>query len=116
MKFSLLTYEQTNGTRNYTFEGTSRANLRYRVRVTAELSLLLKHGIPLQEMPLLCLRALDALKLEDAPPPPVLSFTETDMLLLKAARQAAQELAASKRKFPRKPAAGRADAVNGPPG
>ena len=109
MKFSLVSYEQRNGTRNYTFEVMSSTNVRHRVRVTAELSLLLKHSIPLQDMPLLCVRALGALNLEEVAPPEVLPFTETDMLLHNVARQAALELAASKRKASRKPDADRVD-------
>jgi hypothetical protein len=66
--------------------------------VAVDLTLLHKHGIPLQEVPLLCCRPLDS----DAQDEPFssLTLTEGDMLLHAAHREREQAEAKMKRKPP----------------
>ena len=97
---------KTPGTRSYNFEGVAEAGqLRKGLYVTAEVALLTKHHIRIQEVPMMCLRLLETaseteteLKSRD--------LTEADMLAQVQAKALELEKAASKRaKRPFTPAA-----------
>ena len=54
MKFTLTGFSQDENIRQYSFLGIGADRRRTELKVGVDLTLLLKHGIPLQEAPLLC--------------------------------------------------------------
>jgi hypothetical protein len=72
-------------------------------RVDADLGLLRRHGITLQEAPLLCRRLLDGVK--DDARTPVITFSEQEMAALANERAEIAKAAALKKRpwHPRKP-------------
>ena len=86
--------------RHYAFDRISVGKKREACVVCADLGLLRKHNIPLQEVPLLCRRLLEA---SEAGAEQRLVFSETDMLSYTANREAQLLAAQAKRKKPRVP-------------
>jgi hypothetical protein len=76
--------------------------VRTKFVVKADLALVRRYGIPVQELPLLCRNLLE--KHDDGQEGRTLTFTEDEMCLHAKDRTAAREAAASKRKPPRRPA------------
>jgi hypothetical protein len=76
VNFVFTGFRQDDSVRHYVFQSVTRPSEKF--TVGADLNLVRKHNIPLQELPLLCRRLLEA---EDAPrKSPSLVFTEQDML------------------------------------
>ena len=59
MQFSLIGFRQDTGFRVFTFEGTAADRTRTAYTVRADLALTRKHGIRVQELPLLCRGVLE---------------------------------------------------------
>ena len=96
MDFLLRGFNQISDVRQYAFQSAGAASENFTVR--ADLNLVRKHKIPMQELPLLCRRLLEdagALKSH------ALVFTEDAMLGYVRNRARALEDAALKRKMHR---------------
>lgn len=98
MNFTLTGFTQDEGSRVFAFQGIAadRTKLEYTVR--ADLDLIRRYGIRLQELPLLCRGLLD--RLEDGGEARTVTFTEAGMR--RHAEQCAAERNALKRKSPRR--------------
>ena len=85
MKFVLAGFRQNENIRYYSFQGIGEdRRTRTAFSVGIDLTLLHKHGIPLQEAPLMCSFLLASKVGEE--PFPSLMFSEEDMLLHAAQR------------------------------
>ena len=104
MKFVYMGFRhETTGVRLYSFEGVVSQGIRKDFLVTADIALLTKHHIRIQEAPMMCLRLLESSA--EAEPPLELLVTEADMTAHVRAKAAEAEKAASKRtKRPFRPA------------
>ena len=101
MDFVLTGFRQEANVRRFAFQRVADDHSRTEFTVSADMLLLAKHKIPLQELPLLC-RAL----LEDQQqtgPAKAVVFTETDMLVYVNRRSAAKDEADRKRAQHRSP-------------
>ncbi len=101
MEFVLTGFRQEANVRRFAFQRVAGDHSRTEFTVSADMGLLVKHKIPLQELPLLC-RAL----LEDQQqtgPGKAVNFTETDMLVYVNRRSAAKDEADRKRAQHRSP-------------
>lgn len=99
MDFVFTGFKQTQNFRQFAFEGIADDRSRTVFVVGADLMLIRKYQITMQELPLLCLRLL-----EDHPDGPnAITFTEEHMRSYATNRTAAKDLAASKRKPIRRP-------------
>jgi len=95
---------ETTGVRLYRFEGVVSQEIRKGFLVTADIALLTKHHVRIQEVPMICLRLLES-SAEAEPQLEVLVLTEADMLNHVQAQAAEKEKAAAKRtKRPFRPA------------
>ena len=105
MRFLYMGFtHETTGVRRYNFEGVLSEGIRKAFLVTAEVALLTKHHVQIQETPMMCMRLLES-SAETEPPLELLVLTEADMLTHTRAKAAAKELAAKKRtKRPFRPA------------
>ena len=101
MKFIFTGFRQTGSIRQYAFDGVEEGRTRTAFSVEADLTLLRKHAIAVQELPLLCVRLLE--QLEESEGPHSLVFTEQDMLGFANDRAAAQEAARQRRRIHRAP-------------
>ena len=123
VEFVLTGFSQENNVRRYTFQALPsgnhkpagiqkpagshkpEGNSKKEWTVSADLSLMRKHRIPLQELPLLCKRLLEAQGengKNDA-----LMFTESDMLGYASNRTAAELAAEVKKRARRMPSSSR---------
>jgi hypothetical protein len=59
MQFIFTGFTQDMGFRVFAFEGVGLDRIRMKYTVRADLTLLLRYGIPMQELPLLCRRLLE---------------------------------------------------------
>lgn len=101
MQFILTGFTQDMAFRVFAFErmGLDRVRTKYAVR--ADLALIRRYGIQMQELPLLCRNLLDRGDAgEDAH---TLTFTEDEMCLHAKDRAAARDAAAQRRKPSRRP-------------
>jgi hypothetical protein len=96
MEYVFTGFRQDRNFRRYAFQAVAADRTRTDVSVSADVASILKHKIPLQELPLLCRRFLEGNV--DGVTGNDLLFTEKDMLVYASDRAAAAELAASKRK------------------
>lgn len=103
MDFVFSGFRQAGTFREYTFEGIAEDRSRSRFLVNADLSLARRHGITLQELPLLCLHLLESLDSRTATEP--IYFSEDAMKTLASERAAIAKAAALKKRpwRPRKP-------------
>src|SRR3954469_21550229 len=95
MDFVLTGFRQDANIRRFAFQRVATDHSRTEFTVSADMALLVKHKIPLQEIPLLC-RAL----LEDqngSGPAKAVTFSETDMLVYVQRRTTAKDEADRKR-------------------
>ena len=76
MNFVYTGFRQDDGVRQYVFQSVTQPPEKF--TVGADLNLVRKHNIPLQELPLLCRRLLEAT--DEPQKSPGLVFTEQDML------------------------------------
>ena len=97
MQFSLIGFRQDTGFRVFTFEGTAADHTRTAYTVRADLALTRKHGIRVQELPLLCRGLLE--RAGEGEQKYTATFTEEEMRLHAAVRN----LAVLKKKSSHKP-------------
>ena len=105
MDFVLTGFRQDSNVRRYAFQAIAADHTRKEITVEADLGLIRKHRIPLQELPLLCRRLLEghaATTRSNA-----LMFTEKEMLGYVADRAAAQAAAELKKRAHRMPSSSR---------
>jgi hypothetical protein len=102
MSFVLTGFTHEQGFRVFAFDriGADRARIKFSVR--ADLALIRRYGIHIQDLPLLCRALLDRRDEADEILP--LTFTEEEMRINAGQRAAAREAAAKKRKPPQRPA------------
>jgi hypothetical protein len=103
MQFVLTGFTHDTGFRVFTFERIGEDRIRTKCTVRADLVLIRRYGIQIQELPLLCRSILD--RREEGGEIPSLTFTEEEMRACASQRAAARAEAASKRKPPHKLAA-----------
>lgn len=96
MHFILTGFTQDVGFRVFAFEGIAVDRIRTSFTVRADLALIRRYGIKIQELPLLCQSLLD--RRDDGEEARALTFTEAEMRVCENERIAAQAEAASKRK------------------
>jgi hypothetical protein len=101
MEFVLTGFSQDNNMRRYTFAGVAADRSRTVYTVDADLALVRKHRIAVQELPLLCRCLLD--EVGESAVTHTLIFTEEKMLGYADRRAAAQLEAEQKRKAHRRP-------------
>lgn len=101
MKFVFTGFRQSGSIRQYAFNGIENDRTRTAFTVEADLTLLRKHAIAVQEVPLLCVRLLE--QLDEAQSSRAVIFTEQEMLGYASGRVAAQEAARQRRKIHRPP-------------
>jgi hypothetical protein len=97
--FVFTGFRQQANFRQFSFEGVGADRSRTEFVVGADLMLIRKYQITMQELPLLCLRLLEG----HPDGPRALTFTEEEMRQYATNRTAARELAAAKRKPVRRP-------------
>ena len=101
MDFVLTGFSQTANIRRFAFERISTDHTRTEFSVSADMTLLTKHKIPLQELPLLCRTLLQ--EQSESGPSKAVVFTEGEMLGYAQRRVAAKEEADRKRAQHRSP-------------
>jgi hypothetical protein len=101
MQFVLTGFSHDMGFRVFAFEGIGEDRVRTKCTVKADLALVRKYGIQIQELPLLCRGLLD--KREQGGELRPLTFTEEEIRACAQDRAAARARAASKRKIPHRP-------------
>jgi hypothetical protein len=101
MEFVLAGFRQDNNVRRYAFEAVDSNRRRVEFTVGVDLTLVRKHHIPMQELPLLC-RMLLA-DYQEGGPLRTFNFTEADMLGYVKRRAVAQDAAEQKRRSHRRP-------------
>ncbi len=106
MEFIFTGFRQNSNVRQYSFDGIGADRTRTRFIVGADLALIRKYAIAMQELPLLCLRLLE--RRGETDQARTLMFTEDDMRGYASNVTAARDAAALKKKAPRRPATTRA--------
>jgi len=101
MPFILTGFRQDLRFRVFAFERRDAALSRMAFTVKADLDLIRRYDIRLQELPLLCRSFLEKRNADDAR---TLTFTEDEMRACAENRTAARDDAARKKKMPRKAA------------
>jgi hypothetical protein len=102
MQFILTGFTQDMAFRVFAFERMGLDRIRTKYAVRADLALIRRYGIQVQELPLLCRNLLvrnDGAEEREH----TLTFTEDDMSLHAKGCAAAKDAAAQKRKPPRRP-------------
>src|SRR5215467_10312392 len=94
MVFTLTGFTNEGSLRRFTFELAGNGPPRTTMVVVADMALVRKYEIPLQELPLLCLRLLES-RTGDADSTAV--FSEKEMIEYANRRKAAKDLAERKR-------------------
>jgi len=106
MQYLLSGFTQNTGFRVFAFDGIADDWVRTSYRVRADLALARKHGIRVQELPLLCRGVLE--RRSDVDEQRTFTFTEGDMTIHADLVRAAIE--SHKKKVPRRPFAAAATA------
>jgi len=102
MQFTLTGFTQQGEFRVFTFENAGAKNARTEFSVRANLSLIRKYAIQLQELPLLCRSLLERLLSSEVAH--AFTFTEEEMAAHATNAATAKREAAARRKPPRRPA------------
>jgi hypothetical protein len=92
MQFILTGFTQDLGCRVFAFEGIALDRIRTAFTVRADLALIRRYGIQIQELPLLCRTLLE--RRDEASEAQALTFTEEEMRTCATARAAAKDEAA----------------------
>jgi hypothetical protein len=100
MQFMLTGFTQDLAFRVFAFERMGSDRVRTKMVVRADLALIRRYGIQVQELPLLCRNLLE--RSDNGAETRTLTFSEDDMCLHAKDRASAKEAAASKRKPPRR--------------
>ena len=101
MQFILTGFTQDMGFRVFAFERLADDRTRTKCSVRADLALIRRYGIQIQDLPLLCRGLLD--KSDEACIMPALTFSEDEMRACATERAATKDAAANKRKRQRAP-------------
>jgi hypothetical protein len=101
MQFVLTGFTQDLGCRVFAFEGIAVDRMRTPFTVRADLALIRRYGIQIQELPLLCRSVLE--RRDEASEAQAFTFTEDEMRTCATARAAAKDEAAHRRRPPRRP-------------
>ena len=96
MQFVLTGFTHDTGFRVFAFDRIGDDRVRTKCTVRADLSLVRRYGIQIQELPLLCRRLLDGR--EEGGELAPLTFSEDEMRVCANERAAVRAAAASKRK------------------
>jgi hypothetical protein len=102
MRFILTGFTQELGFRVFAFERVDVDRIRTEFTVKADLSLIRRYDIRMQELPLLCRSLLE--RQDTTAEMRAVTFTEQDMLVHSKDSADARRAAAEKRRPPRKPA------------
>lgn len=100
MQFILTGFTQDMGFRVFAFERMGSDRVLTRVVVRADLALIRRYGIQMQELPLLCRNLLE--QNEDGAAEHTLTFSEADMSMHAKSRSSAKEASAQRRRPPRR--------------
>jgi len=100
MQFILTGFTQDLGCRVFAFEGIAVDRIRMAFTVRADMALIRRYGIQIQELPLLCRGILE--RRDEASETQALTFTEEEMRTWATARAAAKDEAAQRRRPPRR--------------
>ena len=103
MEYVLTNFEQQLNLRRFFFKGTNAARERLEFIVDVDLTLARKYSIPVQELPLLCVRFLE--ERSDDRQPRGAAFTEALMATYAEQRDADKKRSDSKRRGHFKPSA-----------
>lgn len=103
LQFILTGFTQESGFRVFAFTSVQAGATRVNFTVRAEMSLVQRYSIPMQELPLLCRSLLE--RREEADAERSFTFTEEEMMVYSKDLAATRLAAAAKRRPPRKPAA-----------
>jgi len=98
MQYILTGFTHDVGVRVFAFEGVGEDRVRTAYRVRADLALVRKYGIRMQELPLLCRAILEQRDGSDTES----TFTYTEAAMCLRATACAAESAAQKKKAPRR--------------
>jgi hypothetical protein len=101
VRYTLTGFTHDGGARVFAFECVGEDRVRTEYRVSADLTLVRRYGIQVQELPLLCRGLLE--RHQDAGEARSLTFTEEEMQQHAQDCAAARRAAAQKRKSPRRP-------------
>jgi len=101
MQFVLTGFTQDLGCRVFAFEGIAVDRMRTPFTVRADLALIRRYGIQIQELPLLCRSVLE--RRDEASEAQAFTFTEEEMRTCATARASAKDEAAHRRRPPRRP-------------
>jgi len=101
MQFILTGFTQELGFRVFAFERLGEDRVRTRCTVKADLVLVRRYGIRLQELPLMCRGLLE--RGDGGDETPTMTFNEDQMRACADERAAAKAGAAHKRKPPKRP-------------
>lgn len=99
MQYILTGFTHDMGFRVFAFEGVGKDQVRTAYKVRADLALIRRYGIRVQELPLLCRGILEGR--DEGQEQRAFTYSEADMCL-RAGDRAAAEAASPKRKGPRK--------------
>ena len=113
MQFSLTKFTHDMGFRVFAFERTSEDRTRTAFTVRADLTLVRRYGIRLQDLPLMCRAILERARETDEKR--TFTFTEEEMCLYTQECAAAREAAAQKRKPVHRPPGSNAGTMARPP-
>jgi len=102
MQFMLTGFTQDLAFRVFAFERMGSDRIRTKMVVRADLALVRRYGIQMQELPLLCRNLLERRDGDNGGGEHTLTFSEDDMCLHAKDRASAKEAAAQKRKPPRR--------------
>lgn len=100
MQYILIGFTHDIGFRVFAFEGVGEDRVRTEFRVRADLSLIRRYGIRVQELPILCRGILERRNEDEEKR--TFTYTEADMRV-NAELCAEQAAAAKTRKVPRRP-------------
>jgi hypothetical protein len=100
MQFILTGFTQDLGCRVFAFEGVAVDRIRTAFTVRADMALIRRYGIQIQELPLLCRSLLE--RRDETSDTLAFTFTEEEMRTWATARAAAKDEAAHRRKPPRR--------------
>jgi hypothetical protein len=103
MEFVLAGFRQFDNIRRFYFDAVGEDRIRQQITVGADLNLIRRYKIPLQELPLLCRRLLEGqAKIE------TIMFSESDMVRYANKRAAEANALMEKRRAHRPPVSPRA--------
>ncbi len=111
MQFILIGFKQDTGSRVFTFESIAADKVRTEYVIRADLALAQKHGIRIQDLPLLCRGLLERGGEDEKNRPTV--FTEDEMRLHAVHCAEVHDAAMQKKKAARRPMPPSGESPNG---